>query len=97
MLKGLCVTRGVRHAFTSFSETFPQFGNCPTFGGDTCFSCERADKLRLQQHQCRRRPGINKAKQEMTVFLDGIEKYHWSVSTGRAGCSTHSELILPPL
>src|SRR5262249_23967170 len=26
---------------------------------------------------------INKAKQEMTVFLDGIEKYHWSVSTGR--------------
>ena len=148
---GLCVTRGVRHAFTSFSETFPQFGNCPTFGGDTCFSCERADKLRLQQHRCRRRPAqseitggptnsypatpktganaattseqinpaatkaepkpgaaqpesnpgtkkvgsavlinINKAKQEMTVFLDGIEKYHWPVSTGRAGYSTPS-------
>jgi hypothetical protein len=33
---------------------------------------------------------INKAKQEMTVFLDGIEKYHWSVSTGRAGYSTPS-------
>src|SRR5262249_21380531 len=33
---------------------------------------------------------INKAKQEMTVFLDGIEKYHWPVSTGRAGYSTPS-------
>jgi lipoprotein-anchoring transpeptidase ErfK/SrfK len=31
---------------------------------------------------------INKAKQEVTVFLDGIEKYHWPVSTGRAGYST---------
>jgi lipoprotein-anchoring transpeptidase ErfK/SrfK len=31
---------------------------------------------------------INKAKQEMTVFLDGIEKYHWPISTGRAGYST---------
>jgi hypothetical protein len=26
----------------------------------------------------------------MTVFLDGIEKYHWPVSTGRAGYSTPS-------
>jgi lipoprotein-anchoring transpeptidase ErfK/SrfK len=33
---------------------------------------------------------INKAKQEMTVFLDGIEKYHWPVSTGRGGYSTPS-------
>jgi lipoprotein-anchoring transpeptidase ErfK/SrfK len=33
---------------------------------------------------------INKAKQEMTVFLDGIEKYRWPVSTGRAGYSTPS-------
>src|SRR5436309_6218559 len=33
---------------------------------------------------------INKTKQEMTVFLDGIEKYHWPVSTGRAGYSTPS-------
>ena len=33
---------------------------------------------------------IDKAKQEMTVFLDGIEKYHWPVSTGRAGYSTPS-------
>jgi hypothetical protein len=24
----------------------------------------------------------------MTVFLDGIEKYHWPISTGRAGYST---------
>ena len=28
---------------------------------------------------------INKAKQKMTVFVDGIEKYHWPVSTGRTG------------
>jgi lipoprotein-anchoring transpeptidase ErfK/SrfK len=33
---------------------------------------------------------INKAKQKMTVFIDGIEKYHWPVSTGRAGYSTPS-------
>ena len=33
---------------------------------------------------------INKANQEMTVFLDGIEKYRWPVSTGRAGYSTPS-------
>jgi hypothetical protein len=26
----------------------------------------------------------------MTVFLDGIEKYHWPVSTGRGGYSTPS-------
>jgi lipoprotein-anchoring transpeptidase ErfK/SrfK len=33
---------------------------------------------------------INKTKQEMTVFLNGIEKYHWPVSTGRGGYSTPS-------
>jgi hypothetical protein len=33
---------------------------------------------------------INKAKQRMTVFLDGIRKYEWPVSTGRAGYSTPS-------
>jgi lipoprotein-anchoring transpeptidase ErfK/SrfK len=33
---------------------------------------------------------INKTKQTMTVFLDGIEKYDWPVSTGRPGYSTPS-------
>jgi lipoprotein-anchoring transpeptidase ErfK/SrfK len=33
---------------------------------------------------------INKAKQKMTVFVDGIQKYEWPVSTGRAGYSTPS-------
>jgi lipoprotein-anchoring transpeptidase ErfK/SrfK len=33
---------------------------------------------------------INKAKQRMTVFVDGIEKYDWPVSTGRSGYSTPS-------
>ena len=33
---------------------------------------------------------INKAKQKMTVFVDGIEKYQWPVSTGRTGYSTPS-------
>ena len=33
---------------------------------------------------------INKTKQEMTVSIDGTEKYHWPVSTGRAGYSTPS-------
>jgi len=33
---------------------------------------------------------IDKTKQEMTVFVDGIEKYDWPVSTGRPGYSTPS-------
>jgi lipoprotein-anchoring transpeptidase ErfK/SrfK len=33
---------------------------------------------------------INKTNQRMTVFLDGIEKYDWPVSTGRPGYSTPS-------
>ena len=46
MLAGLVSAQpGARHVFTSFSETFPQFGNCPSFGGDTRFSRERADQL----------------------------------------------------
>jgi lipoprotein-anchoring transpeptidase ErfK/SrfK len=34
--------------------------------------------------------GIDKAKQRMSVFVDGIQKYDWPVSTGRAGYSTPS-------
>jgi len=33
---------------------------------------------------------IDKSKQTMTVFLDGVEKYVWPVSTGQAGYSTPS-------
>ena len=33
---------------------------------------------------------IDKSKQKMTVFLDGVEKYDWPVSTGQAGYSTPS-------
>ena len=33
---------------------------------------------------------INKTKQQMMVFLDGVEKYDWPVSTGRPGYSTPS-------
>jgi lipoprotein-anchoring transpeptidase ErfK/SrfK len=33
---------------------------------------------------------IDKTNQTMTVFLDGVEKYDWPVSTGRAGYSTPS-------
>jgi len=36
---------GARHVFASFSETFPQFGNCPSFGGDIRSSRERSDQL----------------------------------------------------
>jgi len=36
------------------------------------------------------RINIDKTKQKMTVFLDGVEKYDWPVSTGRAGYSTPS-------
>jgi lipoprotein-anchoring transpeptidase ErfK/SrfK len=33
---------------------------------------------------------IDKAQQEMTVFIDGIEHYSWPISTGRRGYSTPS-------
>jgi lipoprotein-anchoring transpeptidase ErfK/SrfK len=33
---------------------------------------------------------IDKTKQKMTVFIDGIKKYDWRVSTGRPGYSTPS-------
>ena len=33
---------------------------------------------------------IDKSRQRMTVFLDGVEKYVWPVSTGLAGYSTPS-------
>jgi hypothetical protein len=33
---------------------------------------------------------IDKAKQKMTVFLDGVERYKWPVSTGKPGYSTPS-------
>ena len=33
---------------------------------------------------------IDKGRQEMTVFVDGVEKYTWPVSTGKAGYSTPS-------
>jgi hypothetical protein len=33
---------------------------------------------------------IDKTKQQMTVFLDGVENYNWPVSTGKAGYSTPS-------
>jgi lipoprotein-anchoring transpeptidase ErfK/SrfK len=33
---------------------------------------------------------IDKSSQEMTVFVDGVEKYSWPVSTGQSGYSTPS-------
>ena len=38
---------------------------------------------------------IDKTKQKMMVFIDGIEKYDWPVSTGRAGYSTPSGSYTP--
>jgi len=38
---------------------------------------------------------VDKTKQEMTVWIDGIEKYDWPVSTGRAGYSTPSGTYTP--
>ena len=38
---------------------------------------------------------IDKTTQQMTVFLDGVERYHWPVSTGRAGYSTPSGTFTP--
>lgn len=33
---------------------------------------------------------IDKTSQQMTVYVDGVERYEWPVSTGRAGYSTPS-------
>ena len=33
---------------------------------------------------------IDKTKQRMTIFLDGVKKYEWPVSTGKGGYSTPS-------
>jgi lipoprotein-anchoring transpeptidase ErfK/SrfK len=38
---------------------------------------------------------IDKTKQKMTIFVDGVEKYDWPVSTGRAGYSTPSGTYTP--
>jgi len=38
---------------------------------------------------------IDKTHQQMTVFVDGIEKYSWPVSTGRYGYSTPSGTFTP--
>jgi lipoprotein-anchoring transpeptidase ErfK/SrfK len=38
---------------------------------------------------------IDKTKQKMTVFLDGVERYDWPVSTGRTGYSTPSGTFTP--
>ena len=48
-----------------------------------------------------RKPGsnvlisIDKTSQKMTVFMDGVEKYHWPVSTGRTGYSTPTGTFKP--
>jgi len=38
---------------------------------------------------------IDKAKQKMTVSVDGVQQYEWPVSTGRAGYSTPSGTYTP--
>jgi L,D-transpeptidase catalytic domain len=38
---------------------------------------------------------VDKATQQMTVFVDGIEKYSWPVSTGMRGYSTPSGTYTP--
>jgi lipoprotein-anchoring transpeptidase ErfK/SrfK len=38
---------------------------------------------------------IDKSRQEMTVFVDGVEQYTWPVSTGRPGYSTPSGTYTP--
>ena len=38
---------------------------------------------------------IDKSRQKMTVFVDGVEKYTWPVSTGRRGYSTPSGTYTP--
>jgi L,D-transpeptidase-like protein len=39
--------------------------------------------------------GIDKARQRMTVSVDGVQQYEWPVSTGRAGYSPPSGTYTP--
>ena len=63
-----------------------------TSGNDARFSCERAvsSNSEAQSAGAAILINIDKSKQKMTVFLDGVQKYDWPVSTGRAGYSTPS-------
>ncbi|MGH9808511.1 MAG: L,D-transpeptidase, partial [Terriglobia bacterium] len=38
---------------------------------------------------------IDKSTQHMTVFVDGVERFNWPVSTGKAGYSTPSGSYTP--
>jgi hypothetical protein len=38
---------------------------------------------------------VDKTKQRMTVLLDGVQRYDWPVSTGKAGYSTPSGTFTP--
>jgi hypothetical protein len=38
---------------------------------------------------------IDKAKQRMTIFLDGVESYNWPVSTGKAVTQPRPGPLLP--
>ena len=65
---------------------------------DTTNVCgERSDELAIQTEPRETNPvtstvliNIDKASQKMTVFLDGLQRYEWPVSTGLRGYTTPS-------
>ena len=56
-------------------------------------SAQTSSDSKTQSHSVARTAvliNIDKTKQKMTVFLNGVEKYDWPISTVRAGYSTPS-------
>ena len=63
---------------------------------DNVLACEEKSKGSVQAAAQPANPAstvlidIDKSTQQVTVFVDGVEKYRWPVSTGRRGYSTPS-------
>jgi hypothetical protein len=62
---------------------------------DHVLACEEKSKGSVQAAAQPANPAsvlidIDKSTQQVTVFVDGVEKYRWPVSTGRRGFSTPS-------
>ena len=87
-------------ATEAFAEPQPLTkADCDAAGmswNDNVLACEEKSKGSAQAAAQPANPAstvlidIDKSTQQVTVFVDGVEKYRWPVSTGRRGYSTPS-------
>jgi lipoprotein-anchoring transpeptidase ErfK/SrfK len=87
---------------TSFDPATPKTGsNAATPNTETNSRAESKPGTQPEPNPATKKTGstvvitIDKTKQEMTVFIDGVEEYDWPVSTGRPGYSTPSGTYTP--